>query len=105
GPFGRVVGRVGAKGDGQPDAAARVLRTFLAITQEAIEREKRPAVLTMRDGNVVAIESTAGSQEKGGDRTWRALEEAAGRLVRLAPEWRRAAPPGGEPPPPPPPPP
>src|SRR5262249_61124032 len=82
------VGTVRAESDGQPEAGARVLRTFLAITQEAIERERRPAILTMRDGNVVAIQSTAASQEGGEDRTWRSLEEAAGRLVRLAPEWR-----------------
>lgn len=87
-PFRLVVGTVRAQSDGQPEAGARVLRTLLAITQEAIERERRPAVLTMRDGNVVVIESTAASQKRGGDRTWRALEAAAGRLVRLAPEWR-----------------
>jgi len=87
-PFRLVVGTVRAQSDGQPEAGARVLRALLAITQEAFEREKRPAVLTMRDGNVVVIESTAASKERGGDRTWRALEGAAGRLVRLAPEWR-----------------
>jgi PucR C-terminal helix-turn-helix domain/GAF domain len=87
-PFRLVVGTIRAHGDGQPEASARVLRTFLAITQEAMEREKRPVIVTVRDGNVVAIQSRAGAAAGDDGRTWHALEAAIVRLERLTPEWR-----------------
>lgn len=87
-PIRLVVGAVRGVSDGPADSGARVQRTLLAITQEAMEREKRHVIMTMRDGNVVAIEPLASPSDGDINRTWRALETAAARLARLAPEWR-----------------
>jgi GAF domain-containing protein len=89
-PLRLVVGAVRPAGDHQEEAGVRVLRAFLAVTQEALAEERRPVMVTLKDGDVVAIQSWAGAPAAGGDedRTGRALEAAASRLERLAPEWR-----------------
>ena len=89
-PFRLVVGAVRPAADLLHEPGVRVLRAFLAVTQEALAEERRPVMVTLKDGDVVAIQSWAGSPAAGGDedRTGRALEAAAARLERLAPEWR-----------------
>jgi PucR C-terminal helix-turn-helix domain/GAF domain len=92
-PFRVVVGAVRAADDRQQEAGLRVLRAFLAVTQEAMERERRPVLVTLRDGHVVAVQSEAArsaaapAQAVRG-RTLDALDDAAARLERLAPECR-----------------
>lgn len=87
-PFRLVVGTVRPAGDRQQEAALRVLRAFLAVTQEAMDGQHRPLMVTLRDDNVVAIQSWAGAPAGDDSRTLRALDGAAARLERMAPEWR-----------------
>ena len=86
-PLRLVVGTLRPHGDGQPNSALRVLRTFLALTQEALSAEGRPVTVTLKDGYVVAIQSLAGRPADDGP-SFTVLEQAAERLKRLAPEWR-----------------
>lgn len=87
-PFRLVVGTVRPAADRQQDAALRVMRAFLAVTKEAMDEQRLPLMVTLRDDNVVAIQSWAGAPAEDDGRTLRALDGAAARLERLAPEWR-----------------
>ncbi|HYW27375.1 MAG TPA: helix-turn-helix domain-containing protein [Terriglobales bacterium] len=89
-PFRLVVGMVHPVGERLQEAAVRVLRAFLAVTQEALDGQHRPLMVTLRGDNVVAIQARTGAPVGDDDQTLRALEGAAARLERLAPEWRAA---------------
>jgi PucR C-terminal helix-turn-helix domain/GAF domain len=82
-PFRLVVGAVRSPTERQQEL--RVLRAFLAVTQEALDEERRPVMVTLKEGEVVAIQSMAGPPHPDGHH---ALEAAAARLERLAPDWR-----------------
>jgi hypothetical protein len=87
-PLRLVVGSVQELSEQEQDSRLRVLRTFLAVTQEELERNRRPVMVTIKDGQVVAVESLAGSKAAAEATTIRALETAAERLERLLPDWR-----------------
>jgi len=87
-PLRLVVGTLRAMGDGQHDSGPRVLRTLLALTQEALALEGRPVTVTLKDGHVVAIQSLAGRPANDDRSSFAALEQAAERLTTLAPDWR-----------------
>jgi hypothetical protein len=84
-PLRLVVGTLRSTGDAQHDGAPRVLRTLLALTQEALASDGRPLTVALKDGHVVAIQSLAGRAEP---LSLDALEKASARLRVLAPEWR-----------------
>lgn len=87
-PLRLVVGTLRAVGDGQHDGAPRLLRTLLALTQEALALEGRPLTITLKDGHVVAIQSLAGASPNDDRRLFDDLERTAERFKTLAPEWQ-----------------
>ena len=88
-PLRLVVGTLRGAGDAQHDGAPRVLRTLLALTQEALASDGRPLTVALKDGHVVAIQSLAGRPSGSEDASSLAgLEQAAERLKALAPDWR-----------------
>ena len=86
-PLRLVVGSLRER-SGEEQDGRRVLRTFLAVTQEELQRTGRPVALTTKDGELVAVQSLAGVQAPAGSVTERALETAADRLARLLPGWQ-----------------
>ena len=86
-PLRLTVGVLRPLQEGHQEHNARVLRAFLALTQEALASEGMPLTVTLREGRVVAVQSLAGGRREPGG-TPRLLEQAAERLSRLAPDWQ-----------------
>ncbi len=86
-PLRLTVGALRPPPEGQQEHNARVLRTFLALTQEALATGGVPLTVTLREGRVVAVQSLAGTR-RDAERVRLRLEEAAERLSRLAPGWQ-----------------
>jgi hypothetical protein len=63
----------------------RIFRTFVAITQEVIERTKAPALVTVWNGHVVVIWALSGRSAEVVETD---LRNVVAKLERIAPEWR-----------------
>jgi GAF domain-containing protein len=86
-PVRLVVGRLRELAQEDHDSP-QPLRTFLAVTQEELQRTGRPVAVTTKDGEVVAVQSLAGHDAPAESGTERALENAADRVERLLPGWQ-----------------
>jgi sugar diacid utilization regulator len=65
----------------------RVLRTFVAVTQEAVERDPAPTVVTVHRNYVVVVWSLSDRSESEVEAH---LRVASAKFHRIAPEWKGA---------------
>lgn len=85
-PLGLAAGVLRNEG-GRSTPEVRIFRTFVAITQEVVERSSAPVVVTVRGDHVVVIWSITARSTTDMEND---LRTVSAKLQRIDPDWRAA---------------